>query len=155
MLMALLKALHVLAVVVWVGGMAFAHFCLRPSLVLLEPPARVKFMHAVLGRFFNLVLGAAGLILISGFWMVGRAARQAAQSGGQFQLPMDWVAMTVVGLLMVALFGHIRFVLFKRLNAAVQAADVPAAAAAIAAIRPLVALNLGLGLGVIALVLLS
>ena len=155
MLMAMLKALHVLAVVVWVGGMAFAHFCLRPSLVLLEPPARVKFMHAVLGRFFNLVLGAAGLILISGFWMVGRAARQAAQSGGQFQLPMDWVAMTVVGLLMVALFGHIRFVLFKRLNAAVQAADVPAAAAAIAAIRPLVALNLGLGLGVIALVLLS
>ena len=155
MLMALLKALHVLAVVVWVGGMAFAHFCLRPSLVLLEPPARVKFMHAVLGRFFNLVLGAAGLILISGFWMVGRAARQAAQSGGQFQLPMDWVAMTVVGLLMVALFGHIRFVLFNRLSAAVQAADVPAAAAAIAAIRPLVALNLGLGLGVIALVLLS
>ena len=155
MLMAMLKALHVLAVVVWVGGMAFAHFCLRPSLVLLEPPARVKFMHAVLGRFFNLVLGAAGLILISGFWMVGRAARQAAQSGGQFQWPMDWVVMTAVGLLMVALFGHIRFVLFKRLSAAVQAADVPAAAAAIAAIRPLVALNLGLGLGVIALVLLS
>ena len=155
MLMALLKALHVLAVVVWVGGMAFAHFCLRPSLVLLEPPARVKFMHAELGRFFNLVLGAAGLILISGFWMVGRAARQAAQSGGQFQWPMDWVVMTAVGLLMVALFGHIRFVLFKRLSAAVQAADVPAAAAAIAAIRPLVALNLGLGLGVIALVLLN
>lgn len=155
MLMAMLKALHVLAVVVWVGGMAFAHFCLRPSLVLLEPPARVKFMHAVLGRFFNLVLGAAGLILISGFWMVGRAARQAAQSGGQFQWPMDWVVMTAVGLLMVALFGHIRFVLFNRLSAAVQAADVPAAAAAIAAIRPLVALNLGLGLGVIALVLLN
>ena len=154
MLMALLKALHVLAVVVWVGGMAFAHFCLRPSLVLLEPPTRVKFMHAVLGRFFNGVLGAAGLIVISGFWMIGRAARQAVQSGGQFHLPLDWVVMTAVGVLMVALFGHIRFVLFKRLTAAVQAADVPAAAAAIAAIRPWVALNLGLGVGLIALVLI-
>ena len=153
MLMAVLKALHVLAVVVWVGGMAFAHFCLRPSLALLEPPARVKFMHAVLGRFFNVVLGAAGLILLSGFWMIGRAARQAVQSGGQFQWPLDWVVMTAVGLLMVALFGHVRFVLFKRLTAAVQAGDVPAAAAAIAAIRPWVALNLGLGVGLIALVL--
>lgn len=152
MLMALLKAAHVLAVVVWVGGMAFAHFCLRPSLGLLDPPARVKLMHAVMGRFFSAVLWAAGVILITGLWMVGRAARQAVQSGGQFHWPLDWVVMTVVGLLMVALFGHIRFVLFKRLSAAVQAADVPAAAAAIAAIRPWVALNLGLGLALIALV---
>ena len=58
MLMALLKAAHVLAVVVWVGGMAFAHFFLRPSLVLLEPPSRVKLMHAVLFAFSR---GATGV----------------------------------------------------------------------------------------------
>ena len=154
MLMALLKAAHVLAVVVWVGGMAFAHFFLRPSLVLLEPPSRVKLMHAVLGRFFTAVLWAAAVIVLSGFWMIGRAARMAAQSGGHLVWPLDWVVMTGVGLLMVAVFGYIRFSLFRRLNRAVQASDVPAAAAALAAIRPLVALNLGLGLGLIALVLI-
>ncbi len=154
MLMALLKALHVLAVVVWVGGMAFAHFCLRPSLALLEPPTRVKFMHAVLGRFFTAVLWSAGVVLVTGLWMVGRSARQVVQNGGQFIWPLDWVVMTVVGVVMIAIFGYIRWVLFKRLNLAIQASDVPAAAAAIAAIRPWVAVNLGLGTALIALVLI-
>ena len=53
-----------------------------------------------------------------------------------------------------SVFGYIRFSLFRRLNRAVQASDVPAAAAALAAIRQLVALNLGLGLGLIGLVLI-
>ena len=30
----LLKAVHVLCVVLWVGGMAFAHFCLRPAVLI-------------------------------------------------------------------------------------------------------------------------
>jgi hypothetical protein len=37
-----LKTLHVLAVGLWVGGMAFAHFFLRPALGTLEPPQRLK-----------------------------------------------------------------------------------------------------------------
>ena len=40
--MALLIAMHVLAVVVWVGGMFFAYFCLRPAAAkLLQPPTAV------------------------------------------------------------------------------------------------------------------
>ena len=68
MVYALLKALHVLAVVLWVGGMAFAHFFLRPALATLEPPQRLRLMHAVLGRFFAAVLWAVGLLLASGLW---------------------------------------------------------------------------------------
>ena len=43
MVYALLKAVHVLAVVLWVGGMAFAHFFLRPALATLavEQAARL------------------------------------------------------------------------------------------------------------------
>ena len=44
---ALVKLAHLAAVIVWVGGMVFAHFFLRPSLALLEPPqdghARLRF----------------------------------------------------------------------------------------------------------------
>lgn len=154
MLLAVFKALHVLAVVLWVGGMAFAHFFLRPSLAVLEPPQRVRLMHAVLGRFFKAVLWATGLILFSGLWIIGGAAQLASRAGGNFQWPLDWVLMTAVGLLMIAIFFHIRFVLFKRLDRAVQAGDIPAAGAALAAIRPWVGGNLALGLALIAVVLI-
>src|SRR5690606_13190855 len=40
MLAALLLFVHLISIVVWVGGMAFAHFCLRPALPLLPPPER-------------------------------------------------------------------------------------------------------------------
>ena len=154
MLLAVLKAVHVLAVVLWVGGMAFAHFFLRPSLAVLEPAQRVKLMHAVLGRFFAAVLWAAGLVLASGLWIIGRVAKQAVQSGGSFSMPLDWSVMSVVGLLMIAIFGHIRFVLYKRLDRAVQAGDMAAGGAALASIRQWVGVNLALGLALVAGVLI-
>ena len=40
MLYRALKTLHVLAIVVWIGGMVFAHFFLRPAAARLEPPVR-------------------------------------------------------------------------------------------------------------------
>ena len=154
MLLAVLKAVHVLAVVVWVGGMACAHFFLRPSLAVLEPAQRVKLMHAVLGRFFAAVLWAAGLVLASGLWIIGRVAKQAVQSGGSFSMPLEWSVMSVVGLLMIAIFGHIRFVLYKRLDRAVQAGDMAAGGAALASIRQWVGVNLALGLALVAGVLI-
>ena len=152
-LYALLKAVHVLAVLLWVGGMASAHFCLRPSVALLEPPQRIRLLHAVMGRFMRIVLWAAGLILASGLWMIGRAAKQAVQSGGSFSMPLDWSVMSVVGVLMIGIYGHLRFALYRRMDLAVQAGDMPAAAAAMAKIRQGIALNLGLGLALTAFVL--
>jgi uncharacterized membrane protein len=154
MLYALLKALHVLAVVVWIGGMAFAHFFLRPSLEMLDPPQRLKLMHAVLGRFFRVVGPLVLIVLGSGVWMIGRMARMAVQSGGSFAMPWDWSLMTGIGLLMAAIFGHIRFVLWKRLDRAVLAQDLPAGASALAALRRWVGLNLALGLGLVLVVIL-
>ena len=52
MFYASLKLLHVLAIVVWIGGMVFAHFFLRPAALQLPPPQRVPLMHAALQRFF-------------------------------------------------------------------------------------------------------
>ena len=76
MIYASLKTLHVLAIVVWIGGMVFAHFFLRPALAQLEPPVRLRLMHEVLGRFFKAVLVASLLTLVSGVWMLGRVAKQ-------------------------------------------------------------------------------
>jgi len=152
---ALLKTLHVLAIVLWLGGMLFTHFFLRPSLQLLEPPQRLRLMHEVLRRFFAAVGVAALLTLITGLWMIARVAKQAVQSGGSFSMPLDWTVMAVLGVLMVALFGHIRFVLFKRLARAVVAQDWPAGAVALAKMRVWVGVNLALGLTVIVVALLG
>jgi uncharacterized membrane protein len=153
-LYALLKTLHVLATVVWVGGMVFAHFFLRPALAQLEPPQRLRLMHEVLRRFFAAVNVAALLTLATGLWMIGRVAKQAVQSGGSFAMPLDWTLMAALGVLMVAIYGHIRFVLFKRFAVAVTALDWPAGGAALAKLRTWVAVNLALGVTVIVVALL-
>jgi uncharacterized membrane protein len=151
---ALLKTLHVLSIVLWVGGMLFSHFFLRPALAQLEPPQRLRLMHEVLRRFFTAVGVAALLSLFTGLWMIGRVAKQAVQSGASFAMPLDWTLMAVLGVLMVAIFGHIRFVLFKRLAVAVTALDWTAGAAALGKLRTWVGINLALGLVVIVIALL-
>jgi uncharacterized membrane protein len=145
MLYAILKTLHLLATIVWVGGMVFAHFFLRPALGLLEPGARVRLMHAVLGRFFSAVLAAAAVVFVTGLWMIGRVAKQAVQAGGSFNMPIEWTIMATLGIIMMLIFGHIRFALYPRLGRTVQAADWSAGAAVLTKIRVMVALNLGLG----------
>lgn len=154
MFYAILKTLHVLAIVVWVGGMVFAHFFLRPAVARLEPPVRLRLMHEVLGRFFRVVLVASLLTLASGVWMLGRVARQAVQSGGSFQMPLAWTVMAVLGVAMVAIFLHIRFALYRRLDRAVAAEQWAAGGQALAQIRQWVAVNLGLGTAVLLVTLL-
>jgi uncharacterized membrane protein len=154
MFYATLKTLHVLAIVVWIGGMVFAHFFLRPAVAQLEPPMRLRLMHDVLGRFFRAVFVASLLTLFSGLWMLGRVAKQVVQSGGNFNMPLSWTIMAVLGVAMVAIFMHIRFALYKRLGAAVAASDWAKGGAALAQIRTWVAINLGLGVLVLLITLL-
>ena len=154
MIYATLKTLHVLSIVVWIGGMVFAHFFLRPAVAQLEPAVRVRLMHDVLGRFFKAVLVAALLTLASGFWMIGRVAKQVVQSGGSFEMPLAWTVMAVLGVAMVAIFMHIRFALFRRLGRALAASDGVAGGAALAQIRTWVSINLGLGVLVLLVTLM-
>ena len=145
MLYNLLKLVHLLSVIVWIGGMVFAHFFLRPAAQALEAPERVRLMHAVLERFFTAVAVAIVAVLGSGLWMIGRVAKQAVQSGGSFSMPLAWTLMATLGLVMVAIFGHIRFALFKRLQRAVALSDWAAGGQALGSIRTWVGVNLALG----------
>jgi uncharacterized membrane protein len=154
MIYSVLKLVHLLSVIVWIGGMVFAHFFLRPAVAALELAPRVRLMHDLLGRFFRTVLVVAILTLVSGMWMIGRVAKQTVQSGGAFNMPLDWSVMAVLGILMVLIFGHIRFALYKRLDRAVAINDWAAGAAALASIRPWIAINIALGAGIVCFTLL-
>jgi uncharacterized membrane protein len=130
--------LHLAGVIVWVGGMFFAHFCLRPvAAEQLPPPQRLPLLAGVLGRFFRIVAVAIGLILLSGL------GRMLAVGFGN--APVHWHVMFSLGLVMTIIFVDIALRHFVRLQAGVAAQDWPAAGAAMNRIRPLVFTNLLLG----------
>ena len=155
MFYAVLKTIHLLSVIVWIGGMVFVQFFLRPALITLAAPERVRLMHDVLGRFFNAVLVAAGLALGSGLWMMGRIARQTVQAGVKVNMPLEWIVMAVLGLLMLGIFGYIRFALYRHLTQAVTSASWAAGGAALASIRTWVMVNLVIGVVIVAVTLLG
>ena len=64
-------------------------------------------------------------------------------------MPINWMVMSILGVVMMAVFGHIRFALFKRLDTAVKAKDWPAGGKALESIRKWVSLNLALGLVIV------
>lgn len=136
----LLLLAHVLSVTLWVGGMAFAHFFLRPAAQALEPPQRLPLLRGVLGRFLN-AAGVAVLVVLAS----GGALMALGATGRSIH------AMAVGGVVMAAIYGHVRFALYPRLVRAVAAQDWPAGGAAMQSVRRWVAGNLALGVAVIAL----
>jgi len=64
--MEIARLLHLLGVVIWVGGMFFAYMTLRPAAAaLLEPAQRLPLWQATLSRFFTWVWIAVALIIVS------------------------------------------------------------------------------------------
>lgn len=146
--MRLALLLHVLAVVFWIGGMAFAHVALRPALAeTLEPPQRLKLLEAILRRFLAGVTLAILVIIASGAYMMLGPDAVLRSPAVHFMLG--------VGVVMVLLFAFLRLRSFPALRAAVRTAEWPAGGAAATTIRRLVATNLALGILVIAVVLVA
>ena len=137
MVMTFALFLHILSVVIWVGGMFLAYMAVRPAAgEVLEPPQRLKLWNGIFLRFFPYVWAAVTLILLSGFYMMGMMGR----------VPLYVIVMAVIGIVMTAKFLFIYFVPFARLKRAVAAQDWPAGGAALNSIRKLVGANLVLGL---------
>ncbi|HEY2561996.1 MAG TPA: hypothetical protein VGI48_20000 [Caldimonas sp.] len=145
MLYATLKAFHLLAVIVWVGGMAFTLFCLRPAARVLEPPARVTLMHAAMRRFLAVVAIAIAVIFVCGVAMIALAWSASTHAGLRFNMPLDWYTMIGVFFLMLAVFIHLRSVLFRHLDAAVREQRWADGGAVLGVIRWELSLNLVLG----------
>jgi uncharacterized membrane protein len=137
--MALFKLIHLLSVVVWVGGMFFAYMVLRPSAAeTLQPPERLQLWDKVFSRFFNWVWLASFLTLVSGLYMV-------YLYGGVLHVPHYVYLMLLSGIAMLLIFVYVFFGQYVRFNLAVAAKDWPKAATILATIRKLVAANLLLG----------
>ncbi|HUC50243.1 MAG TPA: CopD family protein [Xanthobacteraceae bacterium] len=142
-MLAFLLALHLLAAIFWVGGMAFAYWVLRPAAGPLDPPLRLPLWRRVFERFLPWVGVAIVVLLGSGYAMLSRSF------GGFAGAPIYVNVMQGLGWLMVLLYLHLLFAPWKRFRTALDAGKLPDAAAALNQIRQIVAINLALGIAVV------
>jgi uncharacterized membrane protein len=140
----LVYSLHVLAALVWVGGMFFAWMVLRPAAITaLEGPARLKLWIEVFQGFFRWVWGAVVLLPVSGVVMLN------LHFTGFENAPRYVQVMMGLYVVMTALFIRIQALMLPELRAAVQAQNWPVGAAVLGRIRRLVGINLIVGLVVV------
>ncbi|UCJ16527.1 CopD family protein [Pseudomonas sp. MM211] len=142
----LIYTLHLLAALVWVGGMFFAWMVLRPATVAtLQPAERLTLWLDVFRRFFVWVWVAVVLLPISGIGMLHMGF------SGFDGAPRYVNVMMGLYLAMLALFLRIQALQLPALRRAVEAQDWPEGGAVLGRIRRLVAINLLLGLVVVAI----
>jgi uncharacterized membrane protein len=142
--MIVMLLIHILSAVIWVGGMVFAHFMLRPAAMALEPPVRLPLFRRVFERFFPAVWVIVVLLLATGFGMIFSAFRGFAAAPEYVNIMMG------LGIVMMAAFGHLYFGPWRRMRQALDRNDFLGGAGALNQIRMIVVFNLYLGLIVIA-----
>jgi uncharacterized membrane protein len=134
---------HILAAVIWVGGMFFAHVVLRPAAGALDPALRLPLFRRVLARFFPWIWGAIAALLLSGYGMV------LFGLGGFGAIGLHVQIMQGIGIVMMLAFGHLYFAPWRRFGRALDGGDLQAAAKQLAQIRAIITINLALGLIVV------
>jgi len=136
-IMSLAVALHVLSIVVWVGGMFFAHQVMRPAAVTtLEPPQRLQLWVAGFKRFFPWVWLCIATVLITGLWMFTQFPKP----------PLYTHIMLGLGIVMMLIFAHVFFAPFNKLKKAVAEERWKDGGAALNQIRILVGINTVIGI---------
>lgn len=139
--MGIALALHVVATVVWVGGMFFAYVVLRPSAAqVLNASDRLTLWVEVLSGFFRWVALSILLLLGTGYWMLFGGFGGFGGAGTYIHM------MHGLGLLMVVVFGHIVSSPYRRMAALIEQENWSAGGAELAKVRRLVGINLILGL---------
>ncbi len=135
--------LHLISITIWVGGMFFAYFCLRPAAVeILEPPQRLPLWLATFKRFFKVTAVAVAVIVATGLIML-------LQVGFKYA-PIGWHIMLTTGLLMTATFIYVYAGLYPKLCKQCQASTWLEAGETLNKIRKMVGMNLALSVITIA-----
>ena len=148
-MLSFMKLIHLLSIVVWVGGMFFAYVVLRPSAAeVLQPPERLRLWDKVFSKFFNWVWFAIFLVLVSGFYMI-------YLFGGFANLSLFINLMLLMGLVMTMIYAYVFFKCYVPFNRHVVKQEWPAAGAVLGTIRKLVGLNLTIGLLTIAVAMIG
>ena len=132
----LVTAIHLLSVVLWVGGMAFLLLTLRAGIGAIDPSARLVLQGAVYRRFFRTIWQVMPMAVVSGLLLLILLYSHQ-------KMPWEVMVMQTGGILMAALFIGMVLVPNKRFQAKLAAGTATAADAA--PVRRLLWITLGIG----------
>lgn len=136
-----LITLHLLASVIWVGGMFFAYMALRPTAAqLLEPPLRLPLWAGTFKRFFPWVWGCVVILPTTGIFIITQALGGMENAGTHVHI------MMLLGTVMIALFLYLYFWPYRKLTSHCQQKAFKEAASQLNIIRKVILINLTLGI---------
>ncbi|MCK5726754.1 MAG: CopD family protein [Thiotrichaceae bacterium] len=139
--MDLALTLHLLAVAIWVGGMFFAYVALRPAAAhVLQGPFRLRLWNRVFAQFFPWVWLSIAALFATGYYIIFDIIGGFADTAIYIHL------MHGLGIIMLLIFMHVFFAPYHKLSKAVRNEDWKTGAEALAQIRVLIAINLGIGI---------
>ena len=141
-MLSLLTVLHVLAAVVWIGGMVFAYTVLRPTIDEFGPPVKLPVLAGIFRRFFAWVWCAVVVLPVTGYLLIGMLYDEFFGAGTAVNL------MQGIGWIMIALFVVLYFGPYPPFREAVAAEDWPRAAIHLPRIRRIILINLVLGIAI-------
>jgi uncharacterized membrane protein len=110
--LAIPRALHLLASSLWIGGIFFSHFAVRPALrERLDGQARIRIAISIFERFFPWVWVAIVALWVSGIWIGILEARH--------QVALHVHIMAGIALIMTLIFAYLYAVPFQAMRIAV------------------------------------
>lgn len=132
-------SMHVMAAIIWVGGMFLAYWVLRPAMEGLDLPTRVRLWVAILERFFSWIWVIVFLQPATGYWMI------VYKLGGFQQVGTHIIIMQIMGWIMIFLFVWVYLVPFGKMKKMIREELFPEAGMYLLKIRRIVFVNLTLG----------
>jgi uncharacterized membrane protein len=131
---------HIVAIIVWLGGLFLLTVVLGPTIRELAPTASISLWHRVLSRFF--VWGSVGLVAI----VASGIAIVQLRFGGFSGMPVIHRWNMVVGVPAIALYAYAQIVPWRACCRAIADDDWIVAGKNAAQIRTLLGIVLALGL---------
>lgn len=133
--------LHILAAIIWVGGMFTIYVCLRPALGALERPSdRLMIAHATFAKFFPWVWLSIVALFATGYLMI------FVTFGGFASAGMHIHIMQLIAIVMTVLFAWLYWGAWASFRDNINSQSWEAAGKNLNRIRQIVAINLPLGL---------
>lgn len=130
---------HILAAVIWVGGLFFCYALLRPALGTIDEQQRLTIWAKTLKKFFPWVWLCIVVFLATGFYMISLL-------GGFSAIGMHIYVMGGLAIIMIVIFKFVYAAPFQHLCRGVEEKKWEVAAFALGTIKTLVAINLLLGI---------
>lgn len=134
--MLLFKLIHLLSVMILVGGMFFAHMMLRSAAIAkIEQSQRLCLLNVMLLCFFKWIWAASGAMLAAGFCLL-------YLQGGITHASLHVTIMLVLGLAFMLVYGCMFFSCYVPFSLHVSKKRSNEAEVILGRIRKLVAVNL-------------